>query len=145
MRKVMFFRFGGKDARTPRLVGAFILTAAVLMFFASVASMFDNWDAVKGVNDCLSSFEASDYTSEYSVQLNDCRTTLFNKTGLYLKPGQLKPTLRQSIQVLLEPIAMVFFWLAVLFLGWLMYKSGDLVLPVEMIVREPKEHEYKKK
>jgi hypothetical protein len=143
LRKVMFFRFGGKDARTPRLVGAFILTAAVLMFFASVAEMFDSWDAVKDLDSCLVSVNAVNYDSEYKFQVQDCRDTLYYKTGLYLKPGQGQPTLRQSVQVLLKPIAGVFFWLAILFLGWLFYKSGELILPVEMNVQEFSEKKKK--
>ncbi len=141
----MFFRFGGKDARTSRLVGAFVLTAAVLMFFYSIAGMFDSWDAVKDLGECLSSVDASEYNTMYQSQVLDCRTTLFHKTGLYLKPGQGKPTLRQSVQLLLQPIASVFFWLAVLFLGWVLYKSGELVLPIEFKSVEVKEKKIVKK
>jgi hypothetical protein len=45
----------------------------------------------------------------------------------------------------LEPIAGVMFWIAILLVGWVLYKSGDLILPIEQVTREIKEKRRRKK
>ena len=137
MHRLMWFRIAGRDVHLPKLIGAFILTASLLMFVASIAGMFDAWDSVANYKSCISGVDAS--LGNYDGQIQDCRDTLHKQTGLYLMVGQWEPTLRQTVQILLEPIAGVMVWIAVLLFGWVLYKSGDLVLPIEQVSREVKE------
>jgi hypothetical protein len=136
MRKVMFFRFGGKEVHLPRLIGAFILFAALLMFVKSSADMFNGWDAMKTSEDCIKGIDTSLPQQLQQEQFRDCADTLYFNTSIYLTEGQASPTSRQFWGALLEPIASVLFWLAVLFLGWMLYRTGEIVVPIEEIVRE---------
>ncbi|MFH1587930.1 MAG: hypothetical protein ABIA76_01165 [Candidatus Diapherotrites archaeon] len=137
LRRLMWFRVGDREVHLPKLIGAFILTAALLMLVASIAGMFDKWDSVTNYKGCINSVDAT--LGNYEAQIQDCRDTLYNQTGLYLMVGQWEPTLRQTVQLLLEPIAWIMFWIAALLFGWVLYKSGDLILPIEQVTREVKE------
>ena len=143
MRRIMYFRVAGKEVHMPRLIGAFILFAALLMFVRASALMFDSWDNLKYFEKCI---EKIDPTSQ--AEFDECRTSLYKATGIYVKEGQGKLTSRQFWGALLGPIASVLFWLAVLFLGWIFYKTGDLIVPIEETIKtlpEKKRRTRKKK
>lgn len=135
----MFFRFAGADVHTPRLIGAFVLFAALLMFVGSVAEMFNSWDNLKYWEECL--LEADDDVARYQ----DCRADLYNNTGIYMHYGEAKLSTRQTATLLLSPIAGIFLWLAILFIGWMLYKTGDLVLPIEETVRDVERKKKRKR
>ncbi|MBI5553890.1 MAG: hypothetical protein HY917_04075 [Candidatus Diapherotrites archaeon] len=118
----------------PKLVGAFVLFGALLMFLGSLAHMFDSWDSLKGFDSCLSSVNPND--AAYASDVEMCRTTLWNKTGIYPALGQGKLSLVQFWSALMPPVAMVLFWLAGLLIGWMLYRTGELVIPIEETVRE---------
>ena len=140
MRKIMFFRVAGKDVHMPKLIGAFILLAALLMFIASTATMFDSWDSVKYLNTCLEKAAPGS-----PADFTECRDTLYKTTGMYLKAGQGKLTATQIASVLLGPIASVLFWAAILFVGYILYRTGELVIPIEESIRQLKEFRVKAK
>lgn len=139
MRKIITLKVAGKDVHLPKLIGAFILFAALFMFIKGTAEMFDSWDNLKYAETCLASVDVSAPIIEQEAAIQECRDTLYNNTGIYLKLGQGKPTSRQFWSVLLGPIASVLFWLAVLFIGWILYKTGELVVPIEETVKEVRE------
>lgn len=120
----MFFRFGGREVHMPRLIGAFILFSALLFFVQASAQMFNSWDNIKEVNQCLAS---PDFSRAF------CQEAAQKSIGLYVSLGQEELSLRQFWSVILGPMATVLFWLAVLFLGWMVYRTGDLVLPIEEV------------
>lgn len=124
LRKLMFFRFGGREVHMPRLIGAFILFSALLFFVQASAQMFNSWDNIKEVNRCLAS---NDFSRTF------CQETAEKSLGLYVGLDQKELSLRQFWSVILGPMATVLFWLAVLFLGWMVYRTGDLVLPIEEV------------
>jgi hypothetical protein len=99
--------------------------------------MFDSWDNLKYWETCITE-------AQTSVDYDNCRLTLYNNTGVYPKLGQGKLTSRQFWSVILTPIAEIFFWLAVLFIGWILYKTGQIVLPLEETIREVKERKRKR-
>jgi hypothetical protein len=129
LRRLIYFKLGGRDVHLPKLVGALILFASLFMFLSSVASMFDSWDALKNSEKCFAGVDID--SAKYESQVDECKMTLFHKTGFYLEPGEGKLSARQFWSALLGPIAAVFFWLAVIFLGWAFYRTGDIVLPIE--------------
>lgn len=137
----MFFRVAGKDLHMPKLIGSFILFAAFLMFVGAASNMFESWDSLKHWEDCL--LEADQYSDE--AMYNDCRMDLYYNTGLYMHSGEGKLTARQFWTALLPPIAILFFWLAILFLGYLLYKTGELVLPIEERIVTLKERKPRKR
>ena len=49
----MYFRVAGRDVHLPKLIGAFILFAALLMFVQASALMFDSWDHLKYYDSCV--------------------------------------------------------------------------------------------
>lgn len=136
MRRVISLRVAGKNVHLPKLIGAFILFAALFMFIRSSAEMFDSWDNLKYVETCLGKVDASAPAELQKAAISDCRETLYKNTGIYLKEGQGKPTSRQFWSVLLAPIASILLWLAILFIGWVLYRTGELVLPIEESVKE---------
>lgn len=122
----MYFRFGGKDVHMPKLIGAFILMAAFLMFVRSSAVMFGSWDQIKTVEKCISDSWPNDF-----AQFNDCRERFYRNTGVYLATGQAKLANTETAAVIIGPIAELLFWAAILFVGYMLYRTGDLILPVE--------------
>jgi len=129
LRRVIFFRFAGRDVHMPRLIGSFILFAALLMFIASAAGMYNSWDNLKYWDKCLTKV-----TDDPSYQ--DCRTDLLNNTGIYMHSGEGKISAREFWEVLLPPIAWMLVWIGILFAGWMLYRTGELVLPIEENIRE---------
>ena len=136
MRRVISLRIAGRNVHLPKLIGAFILFAALFMFIKASADMFDSWDNLKYVETCLSKVDVTTTAELQRAAINDCRETLYKNTGIYLKEGQGKPTSRQFWSVLLGPIASILFWLGILFIGWVLYRTGELVLPIEESIKE---------
>ena len=143
MRKVMYFKLAGKEVHMPKLIGAFILFAAMLMFVKASADMFNSWDSLKTSEECIGNIGA-DLPEELQMQqFGDCRDDLYYNTGIYLADSQAKPTSRQFWSALLGPIASVLFWIAILFLGWMLYRTGELVLPIEEVEKQlPEESSF---
>lgn len=124
MKKVVSFLGTGKNVHLPKLIGAFILFAALLMFVKVSAEMFESWDNVKAANACLT---AADDEAKFLFCYNYANESL----GVTVRPEQEKLTGRQFWQVLLGPIVSMLIWLAVLFVGWLLYRSSHLVFFVD--------------
>lgn len=122
----MLFRFGGRDVHMPRLIGAFILFSALLFFFQSSAQMFSSWDSIKEVNSCL---------SNPGFPREVCQNIADKALGIYVNTAQEQLSLRQFFSIILGPIGMLMFWLAVLFLGMLAYKTGQIVVPIEESIK----------
>lgn len=143
MKRVIFFRLAGRDVHMPRLIGAFILVAAFLMFVQASASMFDSWDSAKAVSNCLKAAELDGQRIDSNPGIFDeCQDNAAAFLGIHVRQGQEDLTARQFWGSLLGPIAAVLFWIAILFLGYMLYRTGDLVLPIEeritMVPDEPK-------
>jgi len=133
----------------PRLVGALVFFAALLMFLQSAALMFDSWDAVKHFPACRDnasseiSQTAVEDTQLLQVQLaqakfRECKDSLYDITGVRLTPSQGEISTRQLWEVMLYPTARVLFWLAVLLIGMMIYHMGLCCMPMEHF-REMKE------
>jgi len=128
----MYFRIAGKDVHIPKLIGAFVLFAAFLMFVQVSAQMFDSWDNMKAIKSCLAQADANNKRMEPGPDIfPTCQDISNNSVGLYLRPGQTDLSSRQLFSVLLGPIAGILFWLAILFIGYVLYRTGDIVLPIE--------------
>jgi len=127
----MFFRFGGRDVHLPRLIGAFILFAGLLFFVQASAQMFSSWDNIKEVNACLAS---SEFSKTY------CQDLAIKSIGVFVSTDQSELSLRQFWSVILGPIGTILIFLALLFFGWMIYRTGDIVLPIEESVRNLPEH-----
>ncbi len=129
----MFFRFGGRDVHMPRLIGAFILFAALLFFLQASAQMFASWDNLKEVNKCLATPE---------VSRSFCQEFSRDALNVYVSSSQEELSTRQFWGVILGPIGSILLWLAVLFFGLLIYRTGDLVIPIEESIRVLKEKKH---
>tara|TARA_Y100000310_G_scaffold327497_2_gene393971 strand:+ start:5690 stop:6121 length:432 start_codon:yes stop_codon:yes gene_type:complete len=131
----MLFRLSSQDVQLPRLIGAFILLVAILMFVRAGAQMFDSWDTLKSYPDCIASIGSG--TDEVAqLQYMDCKDSLYGITGLQLKGAQDKMSTRQFWFALLGPIGNLFIWAIVFLLGIVFYNTGNLIVPIEQSVRE---------
>jgi len=137
MRRLIYLRIGGRDVHMPKLIGAFVIFAAFLLFVQASAEMFDSWDSAKEVNRCLQVAAANNAREEPGPDLYpDCRRLAVDYLDMAVRTGQEELTLRQFWGSLLGPIASVLIWLAVLFVGLIFYRSGELVLPIDETIRE---------
>lgn len=137
MRRILYFRVAGRDVHLPRLIGAFILVAAFLMFVQSSTVMFTSWDQLKEIKLCLQQSELNSKRVEPTPGIfESCRALAKDSMGLHLFGGQKELNLKQFWGSLLAPIAGILFWLAVLFVGYFLYRTGNLVLPIEERIRE---------
>ena len=131
----MFFRIGGDKLHLPRLIGAFILFAALLMFMRAGGQMFDSWDTLQNYPACIAEAGAAD-PELGQLQYMDCKNSLNEITGVQLKGGQDNLTQRQFWLAFLLPIANLFFWAAIFLVGIIFYKSGTIIIPIEQSIRE---------
>ncbi len=149
MRRIIYFRVAGRDVHLPRLIGSFILFAAFLMFVHGSAKMFDSWDNMKYYGNCVQGIDSDQSIADQRVHFNSCADTLYKSTGIVVREETPKLTARQFWSGLLVPIATILFWLAVLFVGYFLYRTGKLVLPIEERVRDlpdvQKKFSYKKR
>ncbi|HLC80016.1 MAG TPA: hypothetical protein VJG83_06385 [archaeon] len=137
MKKVLYFRVAGREVHLPRLIGSFILFAAFLMFVQGSAKMFDSWDNMKYYGTCIQGIDADQAIADQKASFNDCADTLYKATGIVVRPETPKLTARQFWSGLLTPIASILLWLAVLFIGYFLYRTGYFAIPFERsIVRE---------
>ncbi len=121
---MIYLRLGGRDVHLPKLIGVFLLVFAGLMFIKAVALMVDSWDAIQNFTRCVPADAAV------------CGEALFRITGVSIWAGQTVLNASQFWAALLGPIANVFFWMIILLIGLIFYKSGKMVLPIEESVRE---------
>jgi len=135
MKRIMFFKIGGDKLHLPRLIGAFIIFAALLMFVRAGGEMFDSWDAVQNYPDCLSTIDSTDETA-VQLQYLDCKDSLETMTGLSIRGGQWDLTQRQFWSAFLYPIANLFFWAAIFLVGTIFYKSGTIIIPIEQSIKD---------
>ncbi|MCX8158376.1 MAG: hypothetical protein N3D73_01785 [Candidatus Diapherotrites archaeon] len=145
MKRVVYFRLGSREIHMPRLIGAFILFASLLMFIKASADTFNSWDVLKNYEKCINNIDSALPIDLQSSEADKCKQYLKDNTGLSLPPYQAKPTVRQFWSALLAPIAALLFWLAVLLVGLVLYRTGDIILPIEETVKELPESTQKTK
>ncbi|MFA4907114.1 MAG: hypothetical protein WC602_02490 [archaeon] len=124
LKRIFFLRIGGKNLHLLKLIGAFVLFAALLMFFQAGAGMFNSWDALKAYPACIGGVQSQ-------FDFEGCRTALYYNTGLFPSAGQAELSSRQVWFALLGPIAQVLFWAALFIFGIILYKTGRIILPIE--------------
>ncbi len=146
MKTDVLFTIGGKNFHLFKLMGAFIVFAAVLMLFQGVANMFDTWDELKAYPSCLESSDAMHETVlEAQEGYKDCKEILYRKTGIQLLHSQVNPTARQYWMAFLEPIFWIFVWAIMFFFGTMLYNTGKIVIPIQKKIFEPKNKKKKGK
>ncbi len=116
-----YYFFGANRIFLPRLLGAFLLAAALLMFISASGQMFDTWDTLRKYPECI---EKKDEAIDTFAQIQYCKQSLADVTGLHLRPDQARPTTRQFLITLLPPVALLFFWASVFLLGLILYQTG---------------------
>ena len=136
MRRFIYLRVADKDVHLPKLIGAFILVAAVLMFFHAIFSMVDSWNTVKYYNSCIENLSDYSTTQEQRAQFTFCADALYRATSVVVRGSAQLLSSAQFAGAILSPIASVLFWLAILLFGYMLYRSGDLELPIEERIRE---------
>ncbi len=136
MRRLIYLRVADRDVHMPRLIGAFVLVAALLMFLHACFSMFDSWNTVKYYNSCVEGLSSYQTTQEQRDQFIFCADALYRATGVVVRGEAPLLSGAQFAGAILAPIASVLFWLAILLFGYLLYRSGDLEIPIEERIRE---------
>lgn len=136
MRRLIYLRVADREVHLPRLIGAFVLAAAVLMFFSSIFHMVDSWSTVNYYNKCVEGLSSLPTVEEQRSQFTFCSDALYRSTGVVVRGDKPLLSAAQFAGGILSPIASVMFWLAVLLFGYLIYRSGDLELPIEETVHE---------
>jgi len=136
MRRIIYFRAAGRDVHIPKLIGSFVIFAALLMFVQSSATMFDSWETAKEVNGCLAEASANlDRLEPGNNVYPECQAIARDYLDVRVHDGQTKLSTRQFWSGLLSPVASLLIWLAVLFVGYVLYRTGDLVVPIEETIR----------
>ncbi len=135
MRRIFYFRVAGSDVHLPKLIGAFILFAAALLFVQSSSTMFDSWDTMKYYDKCILSMNGNDTLADQQAQFSSCAETLYRSTGIVTRQEHPLLTKRQFAIGLLGPMGALLLWLAVFFFGYVLYRTDKIVLPIEERVR----------
>ena len=110
----------------PKLIGALILVAAVLMFVRAGADTLSSWETAKDIDHCLQSAHSTlDAAGKQACQQSA------SYAGFYVAASQNSLTYKQLWSLLLEPIAALFGWSAVFVMGLILYLTGKIIIPVE--------------
>ncbi|MCX8189695.1 MAG: hypothetical protein N3F05_00500 [Candidatus Diapherotrites archaeon] len=104
MLKKRVYYISEKNLHLVRLIGSFIFFGAIIMILYSAAMMFEDWDAIREYEKCSAS---------------ECKEILYKTTGVY--PSGFALNTKQKFMIMVKPIAMLFFWAIVFFLGLLLY------------------------
>ena len=129
---------GGKNFQLPKLIGAFLVFGAVLMLLQGVAQMFDAWDSLKAYPKCVAVADDLGLAKDSGQAMyKECREILYRKTGIQLLAGQIDITGRQFWMALISPVAGLFLWAIVFFLGIMLYNTGKIFIPVQSAAQEP--------
>jgi len=134
VHKVLFFRIGSRNVHLPKLIGAFIIVTAVLMFFQAGAVMFESWDNAKFLNNCLQNASAGLSLQDKQV----CQQSAYY-AGVFVRLDQKALTAKQFWSMILQPIALLFGWAIVFIIGAMLYLSGRIIVPIEEAERIIKE------
>jgi hypothetical protein len=132
LKRVIFFRVAGRAVHLPKLLGALILLVAAMMVIQQAALMKEYWDSVKGYQGCLT--KASE-----RADIELCKDYLYRVTGFAVLPDEGQLTDSQKAVALLSPISNLFLWAAVFVGGLLVYRTGNLVIPIEETIQAVKE------
>ena len=116
------FYFGKTRFFLPKLIGAFVVVLAAVMFIVAAGNMFDSWDAMSKYPGCLEKIGSE--TDEVAMaKYLDCKDSLYKITGMQLRPDQQRITTRQFLITLLRPIGELLFWAAVFLFGLFLYNT----------------------
>ncbi|MEK6972747.1 MAG: hypothetical protein AABW72_01775 [archaeon] len=133
MQGLMNVRVAGQQIQLIKLMGAFVIFAAILMFFMAAAEMFEYWGNIKTIDSCLGIAKGDvDFFKE-------CKTMAFEAFGVFVKPDQSALNGKQLYIVLIKPVASLFIWIAILILGFIIYG-----LPSKVMVPVKKDFKVKK-
>lgn len=119
MKRIIWWKIKSEKIRMFNLVGAFLMTAAVLMVFSSLYSIILTVDRAR-------------------MATNSCETSmaLFGWSRGCPEQGFIWEDI---IGVLLAPSAWFLFWVAVVIVAMMMKQTGELTIPVEQNVIEADE------
>lgn len=120
----MVFKIAGESLDLIRLIGAFVIFASVLMFFHSASLMFESWTNIKMVNNCL--LVANGETSFFEK----CNNMSVSALNVSVRPDESALNGKQLYSALAPPIANMFFWIAMLLFGILLYNFRKFFIPL---------------
>ncbi len=119
MRRIVWFKIGGKNLHLLKLAGSFFVFAAVLMVAFSAYKIFVTVDK-----------------ANYAQLRPEAVTQLFGwGIGAPYYFGS-----EDVLGVLLQPIAEFLFWLGTAVIALMIYQSGKVVFPVEEYEQRISEH-----
>lgn len=116
------FYFGKSRFFLPRLIGAFVVVLAAVMFVVAAGNMFDSWDAMSKYPSCLEKI-GSETDGVAMAKYLDCKDSLYRITGMQLRPDQQRITERQFLVTLFRPVGEILFWATVFLLGLFLYNT----------------------
>lgn len=108
MLKRRIYYISEKNLHLVRLIGSFIFFGALIMILYSAATMFNDWDAIKAYEKC-------------TFSKLECRDALYKTTGVYPAGNYYDLNTKQKFMIMVKPVAALFFWAIVFFLGLLLY------------------------
>ncbi len=100
----------------PKLIGAFVVLIALLMFFSSIYQLNYISTTIAKLPDCVASVKTQ-------ADFEECRAAVKDATGFRLNAEQAQLTAGQTFAAVAWPISAILFWLAVLLFGAVLYKA----------------------
>ncbi len=109
--------FTFNDFNLRKLLAAFILFCALLMFFSAISQFYS---AVDIASRCKTG----------ALPANTCVDLAYKISGTGVVIGEGNFTTRQLLfEFIAVPVAKFFFWAAVLIFSWFLYKADKIKLP----------------
>lgn len=121
---MLTYSLSGKTLQLVRMLGAFLFFAGLLMFFQAGVRMFETWENVKVVNNCIIS-AGNDLTF-----IGTCQQIAQDSMNVYFRPDQSKLGIRQMYSAVAPDVAFLFIWIAILMFGYGLYTSVRVSVPV---------------
>lgn len=134
MHRVLWIKFGGKTVHLIKLTGALFVVAAVLMVAQSAYNIFvtvQKATYAKAMAQAWSAYGGSLSENPIHVLFGWGMGAPYSFTG------------EDFLGVLLGPVAVFLFWLGIAVVGLMIYRSGQIILPIEEYEQRIQEHHRK--
>ena len=137
MREILIARVKGKEIVIPKLLGLLMLIMSAFFFAASTADIIVTWDKIKDVKACLN---AATETTYYVCELKALSAGIYpfyplTDSDMYVSLGMDK------LRLMSEKIGVWFFWITMIAVSLIIYRTGRLVTVQETEREEEVESE----
>lgn len=138
MNKIAYLHGKNYKLNILHLMGAFILFIGILGIFASIANLYQDWNALTSLDKCYTKAEST-------VDIYECKDALYKETNIVLVTSQPFPSASQNVSVIFTPLMWLLWWIVVSLFGIFFHNVGSRLVNISLDNCEAKPFHYEGK